>query len=91
VLQLSWSGGTFPVEMSDPFFQAINPYLPFTYAIKAMREAIWWVVPQIFYANLSILLWFFWLFALIWLLVSPYLVKPITLFDKKFAESELWE
>lgn len=91
VLQLSWSGGTFPVEMSDPFFQAINPYLPFTYAIKAMREAIWWVVPQIFYANLAILLWFFWLFALIWLLVSPYIVKPITLFDKKFAESELWE
>ena len=91
VLQLSWSGGTFPVEMSDPFFQAINPYLPFTYAIKAMREAIWWVVPQIFYANLAILLWFFWLFALIGLLVSPYLVKPITLFDKKFAESELWE
>jgi len=91
VLQLSWSGWTFPVEMSDPFFQAINPYLPFTYAIKAMREAIGWVVPQIFYANLSILLWFFWIFAIVWLLISPYIIKPIMLFDKKFAESELWE
>ena len=91
VLQLSWSWGTFPVEMSDPFFQTINPYLPFTYAIKAMRESIWWVIPEIFYMNLIILLWFFWIFAIVWIIIKPLIAKPISVFDNKFAESELWE
>ena len=91
VLQLSWSWGTFPVEMSDPIFQAINPYLPFTYAIRAMRESVWWVVPQIFYANLTILLWFFGIFAIAWLLIKPLIAKSVSIFDNKFAESELWE
>ena len=91
VLLLSWSWGTFPVEMSDPFFQTINPYLPFTYAIKAMREAVWWVVPQIFYMNLIILIWFFWIFAIIWIVIKPLIAKSISKFDNKFAESELGE
>jgi len=91
VLQLSGSGGTFPVEMTDPFFQTLNPYLPFTYAIKAMREAVWWIVPEIFYMNLLILMWFFGIFAIMGLVLKPLISKPVELFDHKFAESELWE
>jgi YhgE/Pip-like protein len=91
VLQLSGSWWTFPVEMSDPFFQSINPYLPFTYAIRMMREAIWWVVPQVYYANLLVFLWFFVVFLFIWLFIQPLIEKPVARFDHKFAESELWE
>ena len=91
VLQLSGSGWTFPVEMSDPFFQTINPYLPFTYAIKIMREATWWVVPQIYYMNLLIFLWFFGLFAIIWLVIRPLIAKYVSKFDNKFAELEIIE
>lgn len=40
VLQLGGAGGTFPVQMAPPFFQRIHPYLPFTYAISLMREAV---------------------------------------------------
>jgi putative membrane protein len=40
VLQIAAAGGTFPVEVLPPFFQAIHPYLPFTYAISALREVI---------------------------------------------------
>jgi putative membrane protein len=40
VLQLAGSGGTFPIEVTPPFFQAIHPFLPFTYAIGMMREAV---------------------------------------------------
>ncbi|MCC3375081.1 YhgE/Pip domain-containing protein [Cohnella sp. REN36] len=40
VLQLAGAGGTFPVQVTPPFFQAIHPYLPFTYAISMMREAV---------------------------------------------------
>ncbi|ETT85644.1 YhgE/Pip domain-containing protein [Viridibacillus sp. FSL R5-0477] len=40
VLQLAGSGGTYPVVLLPKFFQVINPYLPFTYAIGMAREAI---------------------------------------------------
>jgi putative membrane protein len=40
VLQLAGSGGTFPIEVTPLFFQIIHPYLPFTYAISMMREAV---------------------------------------------------
>lgn len=91
VLQLSGSWWTFPVEMSDPFFQFINPYLPFTYAIRMMRESIWWVVPQVYFANLLVFLGFFVLFLFIWLFIQPLIARPVARFDHKFAESELWE
>ncbi|GBG07037.1 hypothetical protein PAT3040_01585 [Paenibacillus agaridevorans] len=40
VLQLAGSGGTFPIEVTPAFFQAIHPFLPFTYGISMMREAV---------------------------------------------------
>ncbi|WP_243291910.1 YhgE/Pip domain-containing protein [Bacillus sp. FJAT-47783] len=40
VLQLSASGGTFPVQVTPPLFQAIHPFLPFTYGISLMRETV---------------------------------------------------
>ena len=40
VLQVAGSGGTFPIQLTPKFFQIINPFLPFTYGIGALREAI---------------------------------------------------
>lgn len=40
VLQLAGSGGTFPIQVTPPFFQAIHPFLPFTYGISLLREAV---------------------------------------------------
>lgn len=40
VLQLTATGGTFPTELNPGFFQAINPFLPMTYNIQLMKEAI---------------------------------------------------
>ncbi|GIO29706.1 MULTISPECIES: YhgE/Pip domain-containing protein [Paenibacillus] len=40
VLQLAGSGGTFPIQTTPPFFRAIHPFLPFTYGISMMREAV---------------------------------------------------
>ncbi len=38
ILQLSGSGGTYPIQLSNSFFEAIHPYLPMTYAIDAYRQ-----------------------------------------------------
>lgn len=44
VLQIAGSGGTYPVALLPKFFQAISPFLPFTYAVGLMREAVGGIV-----------------------------------------------
>ena len=40
VLQLGSSEGTFPIQTANGFFQAVNPLVPMTYSIRALRQAI---------------------------------------------------
>jgi putative membrane protein len=40
MLQLTSSGGTYPVQTTPVFFQAIHPLLPMTYVVQALRHAI---------------------------------------------------
>lgn len=40
ILQLTGCGGTFPLEVVPKFFKVINPFMPFTYAVEALREVI---------------------------------------------------
>lgn len=55
VLQISGSGGTFPIQMTPAFFQLINPFLPFTYAISLMRETAGGMIMDIVSRDLLIL------------------------------------
>ncbi|MCD7102151.1 YhgE/Pip family protein [Pseudoclavibacter sp. 13-3] len=40
MLQLTSAGGTYPIETTPAFFQALHPYMPGTYAIEGMRQLI---------------------------------------------------
>jgi putative membrane protein len=40
MLQLTSSGGTYPVQTTPGFFQAIHPLLPMTYVVEALRHTI---------------------------------------------------
>jgi len=40
MLQLGGSGGTFPMEITNGFYNAIHPFLPMTYSILGLRNAI---------------------------------------------------
>lgn len=40
ILQLTSSGGTFPLEVVPKFFKVLNPIMPFTYATSGLREII---------------------------------------------------
>ncbi|MFD2638538.1 YhgE/Pip family protein [Piscibacillus salipiscarius] len=44
VLQIAGAGGTYPVDLLPEFFQSIHSFLPFTYAINLMREAVGGIV-----------------------------------------------
>lgn len=40
MLQLTSCAGTFPLETTPDFFQAISPFMPMTYSVQALRQAI---------------------------------------------------
>jgi len=40
VLQLSGAAGTYPIELSDSFYQKLHPFMPFTYTVNAFRSTI---------------------------------------------------
>lgn len=51
VLQLGSSEGTFPIQTANGFFQAINPLVPMTYSIRALRQAISGGLDNTFYGG----------------------------------------
>ena len=51
VLQLGSSEGTFPIQTANGFFQAINPLVPMTYSIRALRQAISGGLDNAFYGG----------------------------------------
>lgn len=73
VLQLAGAGGTFPIQMTPVFFQSLHPYLPFTYAISMMREAVGGILWDIVYRDLIVLM----IFAAIAIVVGIGLKGPI--------------
>ncbi len=85
VLSISGAGGNFPVVLSGKFFQMINPWLPFTYAVNALRET----VGGIYWPNLVSDLWHLALFGLIFFFGGLFLKGPIRpLIDKMHAVSK---
>ena len=91
VLQVAGSGGTFPIQLTPKFFQIINPFLPFTYAISFARESIGGVVENVLAKDIIIMC----IYSVGAVLISLFLKKPINKllhgFAEKFEESELGE
>lgn len=91
VLQVAGSGGTFPIQLTPKFFQIINPFLPFTYAISFARESIGGVVENVLMKDIVMML----IYIIVAMLVSIFLKKPINQllsgFAEKFEQSELGE
>ena len=83
VIQIGGSGGTFPIQLTPKFFQAINPFLPFTYAISFAREAIGGVVQSVLIKDIVVLL----IYGAIFILISLFLKKPINKLLHGFTES----
>lgn len=82
VLQLSGSGGTFPIQVAPPFFQKINPYLPFTHAINLLRETVGGMVKEKVLFSISMLI----IFSVIALIIALFLKKPLANGTRKMTE-----
>ncbi len=90
VLQIAGSGGTYPVALLPEFFQAIHPYLPFSYAVDLMREAVGGIV----WARAKEDLFFLGIFSVVFLLIGAVLkeviIKKTKYLMKKSRESGLF-
>ncbi len=91
VLQLSGAGGTFPIQVAPPFFQAINPFLPFTYAINLLREAVGGIIPAIAWKYVAILVGIWVIAILFGLLLKKPLAARINKTAEKSKSSRLME
>jgi putative membrane protein len=89
VLQVSASGGTFPIELMPAFFQNINPMMPFTYAIGAMREAVGGILPEALIKNILMLSIFFFISVFFGVFFKEKANKLSEKFVKQFKESGL--
>ena len=89
VIQVAASGGTFPIQVTPQFFQNVNPFLPFTYAISAQRES----VAGVYMPNLTKDIYALLIFMVVFVVISTLLKKPINKllipFKESFSKSDL--
>ncbi|WP_054656073.1 YhgE/Pip family protein [Secundilactobacillus silagei] len=68
VIQLGGSGGTYPIQLSNHFFEAIHPWLPMTYAVEGMRKTLMmynnsaWLQAGVLIGVIAVLITVMWLF-----------------------------
>ena len=89
VIQIGGSGGTFPIDVTPRFFRAINPFLPFTFVIDAMRECVCGTYGSDYWINLLKLCAYAVIALVIGLLVRIPFKKPIRFFNKKLEETDV--
>ncbi|KRN59301.1 YhgE/Pip domain-containing protein [Limosilactobacillus secaliphilus] len=76
VAQLGGAGGMFPLEVTNRFFNVINPFLPMTYAVNGFREAVTGGFSTGF-ANSNVMI--LWLYVLVFYLIMFMIANPLKL------------
>lgn len=90
VLQISATGGVYPIQIMHPFFRALYPYMPMTYGITLIREAQLGVVWSNYIPSLIILLAIGCLTITAAVIIKEKLDKPSHYFEEKLEESGLF-
>lgn len=89
VLQVSASGGTYPIELTPAFFQAVNPFLPFKYAIGGMKETVAGILPEALLYNILMLSIYLVIALLAGVFLKGIVNRILHHFVKQFKESGL--
>ena len=83
VIQISGSGGAYPLQLLPQWFQSISPFLPATHAINAMRSAIAGVYAGDYWISLGLLA----AFIVPALLLGLVLRRPLMSSTKRLSEA----
>ena len=89
VLQIPGASGLYPIQMQPAFFRALEPWLPFTYGIGAMREAVAGFYDGAYAHDLLTLALFAVPALLIGIAVRQRLLGVNALFDRRLGETDL--
>lgn len=81
VMQISGSGGAYPLQVVPHPIQAISPFLPATHATYAARAALAGIYMNDYWKELGIVL----LFVLPMLLLGLLLRKPLVRFNRRYV------
>ena len=84
VLQVAGSGGTYPVEVLPGIFRTLFPFMPFRYAMDAMRECIGGMYGNTYWTCIGILL----LFAVFSVAFGMALYRPVRKLNETIAASK---
>ena len=80
---------TFPIEVTPAFFQKVNPILPFTHAINAMREIVAGQYGVDYWLDLLKLLVFIPLALLLGLVLRKPLIRMNEFFEERLNSTKL--
>ena len=90
VLSISGGGGNYPIQVSGKFFQAVNPWLPFTHAVNLLRESaggIYWPNAT---QDIIIMIVLFIVFGILGTWAYPVLQPHLTKLTKVAHESKIF-
>ena len=90
VLSISGGGGNYPIQVSGKFFQAVNPWLPFTHAVNLLRESaggIYWPNAS---GDIIIMIVLFVVFGILGTWAYPLLQPHLTKLTKVAHESKIF-
>ena len=90
VIQISGTGGIYPVEIMSPIFNILNPYLPMTYAITLIREAQLGLIWSNFIPALIILFALGIVTVIVSIIIKEKADKATHYFENKLEESGLF-
>ena len=90
VLQISGTGGIYPVEIMAPLFNIMNPILPMTYAITLVREAQLGLIWSNYLPALAVLLAIGFITVIVMLVIKSKADKITHYFEKCLEESGLF-
>ena len=90
VFQISGTGGVYPIEIMNPIFQALYPYLPMTYAINILRESLLGLIWSNYISSFVVLLGIVIATVIVSLIIKEKADKLSHYFEDKLDESKLF-
>lgn len=89
VIQVAGAGGTFPIQCLPAIYQAIYKYLPFTYAMDALRECVGGTYSWYYWKCILALLVYVGICLFIGLVIAKPCRKLNVIVDKSKEKSEI--
>ncbi|MBQ8017347.1 MAG: YhgE/Pip domain-containing protein [Methanobrevibacter sp.] len=90
VLQISGTGGIYPIEIMEHIFQIIYPYLPMTYAINLVREAQLGIVWSNYMPSLAVLMGIGIITVIVAVIIKEKAEDASHYFEERLEETDLF-